>query len=291
MPEIFLSELVVNWHIVENCNYRCNYCYAKWGAGKSIIKNEFSRIIDEIGRLRNSHVCANNCDFRVGSVRLNFAGGEPFLVKNLPEIIAHTERSGLETSFISNGSLTTDDFIDRCARKLSVAGFSFDSNSPEVIASIGRIDRRSNSLSAERLLSIADRIRSISPRTKIKINTVVCQENSEEDMNEFLAYLRPDKWKVLRVLPVIGAKPISDKKFRDFVDRHLAVPGMVVEDNCDMRGSYLMIDPQGRFYQNLVDGGYSYSDPIHEVGVFTAIRQINFLPERFLRRYAKTLAA
>ena len=24
------KELVVNWHITEACNYKCDYCFAKW---------------------------------------------------------------------------------------------------------------------------------------------------------------------------------------------------------------------------------------------------------------------
>lgn len=34
-----LSELVINWHITEACNYRCRYCYAHW----TVNRPEFCR--------------------------------------------------------------------------------------------------------------------------------------------------------------------------------------------------------------------------------------------------------
>ena len=38
------------------------------------------------------------------------------------------------------------------------------------------------------------------------------------------------------------------------------------ESNELMRGSYVMVDPAGRFFDN-VEGGHTYSRPILEVGV------------------------
>lgn len=58
---------------------------------------------------------------------------------------------------------------------------------------------------------------------------------------------------------------------------------VVAEDNDDMRGSYAMVDPAGRFFDN-VSGGYSYTAPILRAGVDAAWSQVNFSMDRFLDR-------
>ena len=39
---------------------------------------------------------------------------------------------------------------------------------------------------------------------RIKLNTVVCAINANDDMNDLALRLRPDRWKVFKVLPVEG---------------------------------------------------------------------------------------
>ena len=56
----------------------------------------------------------------------------------------------------------------------------------------------------------------------------------------------------------------------------------------DMRESYLMIDPHGRFFQNgSLDAGqgYTYSRPILEVGADAAFAEMTFDHDRFSARY------
>lgn len=50
-----------------------------------------------------------------------------------------------------------------------------------------------------------------------------------------------------------------------------------------LTGSYWMVDPAGRFFDN-VDGRHRRSQPILEVGVAAAARQIRFAPDRFVAR-------
>ena len=50
-----------------------------------------------------------------------------------------------------------------------------------------------------------------------------------------------------------------------------------------MSGSYVMIDPAGRFFDN-VDGFHNYSRFILKVGVMEALRDISVVPERFVQR-------
>ncbi len=71
----------------------------------------------------------------------------------------------------------------------------------------------------------------------------------------------------------------DDADFRRFVERHsdLSAKGIAVvpEDNHAMRGSYAMLDPAGRFFDN-VDGEHRYSRPILDVGIDDAWADIRF---------------
>lgn len=239
----------------------------------------------EIGILAGATVASPCGEVAIGSVRLTFAGGEPFLLRDFGAMISEAAAAGLDPSFISNGSMITDDFIDRHAQEITMAGFSLDAPDVATMRRIGRADNRGGTLTVDSLAYVIERLRARNPQIRTKINTVVCRQNVATDLRPALLRLAPDRWKVLRVLPVIGADPIDDEGWEDFIRRHRDVPGIVVEDNDAMRDSYVMIDPIGRLFQNSVDGGYAYSDPILEVGIAAALAQTAFDPTKFQQRY------
>jgi radical S-adenosyl methionine domain-containing protein 2 len=281
-----IPELTINWHILEACNYDCYFCYAKYGQ-KSIFSRLYAEILRELGALNGRRVDFQGCSAIAESVRINFAGGEPFLEKDLGQAIALAYDLGLRPSFISNGSLLTDEFIMKFGPMISVAGFSVDSFDEEQNRRIGRRDNRGSQVGYERMAGIFRTFRQVSPNTVLKINTVVCRENVGEDLTLPLCELRPDRWKALRVIPIHGAtgRGISDKEFSNFLNRHGDVPGKIVpEDNVDMHRSYIMLDPDGRFYQR-EGSDYLRSAPILDVGAATALQSVEFDAETYTSRY------
>ncbi len=129
----------------------------------------------------------------------------------------------------------------------------------------------------------------------LKINTVVTAENFKEDLSEFIVAAHPVRWKVFQVLPIAGQNSgkvdrliISEEQFQSFITRHLHVRAygiqMVPEDNDAMTGSYAMVDPAGRFFDDVDPDGYTYSDPILDVGVPRAVTQIRVSRAKFLAR-------
>lgn len=76
-----VKELVVNWHITEACNYKCDYCFAKWNRNdKDIIHSEWKidallRQIENIRHLLNQ----KSSTIFFETIRLNLVGGETFL--------------------------------------------------------------------------------------------------------------------------------------------------------------------------------------------------------------------
>jgi radical S-adenosyl methionine domain-containing protein 2 len=92
------------------------------------------------------------------------------------------------------------------------------------------------------------------------------------------------RWKIFKILRIEGendavydALAVTDAQFDAFVARHakLSARGVVVapENNDEMTESYVMVTPDGRFYQNS-GGRYSYSDPVREVGVAAGLGQV-----------------
>jgi len=294
------TTLVLNWHITEACNYRCHYCYAKWNESacrRELIHNpeRTTALLSELHRFFHPENGTNPLSTQMtwGPVRLNLAGGEPLLnAEKIPAIIGQAIGLGFEVSLITNGSHLSEDLLCRLAPQLTLLGISIDSANSATNRGIGRIDRRGRLLDLDNLASNLTDARKLNPKLRIKLNTVVNQLNHEEDLAALVQHIAPDKWKVLRMLPVVNHHlAVSDEQFAAFIARHRAFDAILcAEDNRDMHESYLMVDPHGRFFQNnpQVEGqGYLYSQPILEVGAAAAFDQMAFDPERFRARYAQ----
>lgn len=296
------SPLVINWHLTEACNYRCQYCYATWNKpnrSRELFQSSERtlKLLRELYRFfhpgNRSNPVANRLEW--SSVRLNLAGGEPLLyASKLPAVVHHARDIGFEVSMISNGSYLTGDLLDQLAPELTWLGISIDSAHTPTNLTIGRTDRRGQVLDLEALAIDLHRVRQYNPGLRLKLNTVVNSANHNEDFSSLIRQLAPEKWKALRMLPVVNQSlAISDLEFSTFIDRHRAFASILCpEDNQDMRDSYLMIDPHGRFFQNsshMSGQGYAYSKPILDIGIEAAFSQIDFDPMRFTARYIPTV--
>ena len=129
---------------------------------------------------------------------------------------------------------------------------------------------------------------------RLKINTVVTRINYNEELAGFITRAGPERWKVLQVLPVMGQNDglvdnlvITREEFARYVTRNRYVEsrGIVVvpESNDLMTGSYVMVDPAGRFFDN-VAGRYVYSRPMNQVGVDAALREVSIDTDTFRLR-------
>ena len=118
--------------------------------------------------------------------------------------------------------------------------------------------------------------------------------NLYEDLNGFILEARPERWKIFQVLPVVGQNDlkvgefeITDDEFDRYVRRCRRVEEhgirVVPESNDLMTGSYVMVDPAGRFFDN-VAGSHTYSCPIIKVGVEEALKQVSVDAAKFLSR-------
>lgn len=288
------DELVINWHITESCNYRCRFCFSAWSHldCRELWQERLttSRILKE---LRDFFDPANSCNplheqMHWNSVRLSLAGGEPTLLgMRLADIAREAKDFGFRVSLITNGSQLDTTLLYALAPNLTVLGLSVDSLQATTNIAVGRA-LRDTVLTLDDIVAITEVARTANPALAIKINTVVNKANAEEDLSILIDRVRPMRWKVLRMLPVITDDLAVDHlAFSSFVARHGAFSAvMCSEDNDEMAQSYVMIDPYGRFFQNVPDSGnYLYSSPISDIGPANAFAQVPFASKKFAARY------
>ncbi|MBL1435522.1 MAG: radical SAM protein [Rhodobacteraceae bacterium] len=295
-----VSELVINWHLTEACNFGCKYCYSAWAkerGSRDVVKDRAAShdLIREIYAFFRPGNTANPLFNKMQwkSVRLNFAGGEPLLHSDrIPDLVRVASKFGFNTSLITNGSRLSASLLGEIAPHMSWLGLSLDSTNDQANREIGRVDRRGGLLDLAELSEGIVAEMQKNPSLKLKINTVVNTLNVDEDFTGLISGLSPNKWKILRMLPVVNQNlAVSDAAFQAFVERHHAFHDVYrVEDNDEMLESYIMIDPMGRFFQNgenTLNNGYQYSPPILNAGAAEAFSNMRFSAERYAARYSE----
>jgi len=290
-----VNELVVNWHVTDSCNFACRYCFSKWHSvikGKQIINDSTASryLLEEIYQFfapKNSET-QNLLGMSWKTLRLSLAGGEPLLYsREIVQLAKYAKAIGFSVSLITNGSLLTRQLIIELAPWISMLGISIDSAQTSTNVRTGRADKYSRVLSLQELPGLIKQGQALNSDLRIKINTVVNTLNCTEKMMPLIKTLNPDKWKILRMLPIVTHDlEVTDQQFRDFIDRHRSLAKIIsIEDNDDMVESYIMVDPHGHFFQNSLSATYKYSEPILDIGISTAFKHIQWQNGKFQARY------
>ncbi|MFW3441814.1 viperin family antiviral radical SAM protein [Aliarcobacter butzleri] len=279
-----MNEITVNWHIIQKCNYKCYYCFAKYGKNN---KKEIHCSKKEIELLLNKVYQSFKNEFKGYSIRLNIAGGEPTLSKNLNFIIQTAYKIGFDVSIITNSSVLTTRFISENAKYLSMFAISIDSLNKDTNLKIGRIGNK-NFLEIHHVLKNISLLRKYNNSIKIKINTVINNYNYTEYIGDFINLAKPDKWKIFQALNINNSSSkeyCSKEQFKTFINNHKDLNiNTFSETNEEMIESYIMIDPYGRFYQN--SGAiYQYSKSILELESNEIINHVNFDLKKYKNRY------
>lgn len=109
------------------CNHRCTYCALDYMEYKprqletALLKERLT----EMGAL--------------GLKSVMYAGeGEPFLHKDIAEIINHTKKSGIDVAITSNGALFNEKIINACLASITWIKISFNAATKETYAKIHR---------------------------------------------------------------------------------------------------------------------------------------------------------
>ena len=277
--------LSINFHLIEACNAKCEYCFATFPDLRKPDRLSCSDREALVDLLVDS-----------GVEKVNFAGGEPTLMPDLGplcERIKARSQGHCAVSLVTNGARLKR-LLEDWAEWIDWVALSVDSGDDRVNAALGRTPR--GRPYAPNMLALGAEARRLGVR--LKCNTVVSRRNWNEDMYGFISRLAPERWKLFQVLPVAGENDgaiddllVSDEEFLAFVERHMPLHDLgievVPEDNAAMTNSYLMIGPDGRFFWHVPHGSgraIEYGDPILEVGFDEALRQVRFSEEKFRSR-------
>jgi len=265
----------INIHFLDACNYICKHCFVE-KENKSLSYDQITKIVDKIDSFYKQE--------RIINGRINLAGGEPLLSKDIDRIIDYIYDKGLRVSLITNGYYLTKQFIDRHAHQLYCIGISIDSLDENTNRIIGRCQRDGKTLDIDRLVEICKYIRESG--ISLKINTCVSKLNVNEDFNEFLSKVKPNRYKVLQmtcddcdIANVINR--ISNKEMSSFVSRHSKY-ATVKETSDDIKESYLIIDSIGNMS---CDNKHQSSYSVLNTEISDILLMLNINENKFERRY------
>eukprot|EP01105_Mastigella_eilhardi_P027109 TRINITY_DN81_c2_g1_i1.p1 TRINITY_DN81_c2_g1~~TRINITY_DN81_c2_g1_i1.p1 ORF type:complete len:345 (+),score=110.77 TRINITY_DN81_c2_g1_i1:60-1037(+) len=290
-------ELVVNVFVTERCNYHCAFCFSKWDPRVVAPETPLAEKKHMLDLLAQALLHNKDKDEIVPSVdydrvRINFSGGEPLLYKDdCVALVEHARSLGFAVSITTNGLLLTNELIERLAPHLTKIGFSIDSLSASTNQNIGRCTG-ANTMSLADWQRCLNKLLSVNPNIKHKVNSVLGTYNLDEDFSGMLDALKPHKWTVVQLLPVFNKKlSISQAQLNQFVARHNSHKDVLIcETNEDYRESFICISPDGRFFSNgkaVEVEEYQYSKRIVDVGVREAFSQIGFNHSSYIKRNNK----
>lgn len=117
------APLYVDFLLTPVCNYKCSFCSA------SKINN-----IDAIKTLSLDVIRDTLIELdRMEVLRVSFEGGEPFLRDDIFDILAIADECDFEYYINTNGSLLSDDIIDKLSKtRISTLCLSIDGDNPEI---------------------------------------------------------------------------------------------------------------------------------------------------------------
>lgn len=266
----------INWHIWMNCNLTCKFCFKTMKGFSQSLPSESPSALSRSETLNVLEILE-----AAGFEKITFAGGEPTLHPFLPEVLAWAKKLGFTVMLVTNGHFLSDIYLGKIVGSVDAIKISIDSSDEGTEVSLGR--GAGNHLA----IAVAAAQRVKSHGIPLMLNTVVTSLNYSQNMSSLVEFLSPKRWKVFQALPESGENDdfkawYSDAQFQEFVARHKWL-SPIVEPNDLMRGSYVMLDPIGRFMQDLT-GQYIYSRSILKTDVYDALNEVGWDSDRFLRR-------
>jgi radical SAM protein with 4Fe4S-binding SPASM domain len=129
MPISSLQDFFVQWHLTERCNLHCRHCYQTGTKTDELSLAEIREVLNEIIDMLSAWSGISQLEF---SPSLNITGGEPFLRKDLFEILEEMSARGFAIYLLTNGTLINIEKAKQLA-KLGINGVQVSIEGPEEI--------------------------------------------------------------------------------------------------------------------------------------------------------------
>lgn len=251
-----MTNLKINLHIIDNCNYSCRHCFAKFGSTAILPLDKWKTIIDN---------CIENSDVN----EFNIAGGEPMIHPQLMDIVKYIVSKGKRCSLITNGILMTEKWVIENAQHFCMIGFSIDSFNENLMDLIGRTTRNGNKLTLDKFNTLTDLIKTHNQDCIIKVNSVVTSLNYNDNIAKDLIKLNVDKWKILKMRVFTNATfdnsdiAITNDQFNtfcqintktqpqnSFMSEKIKIKNINVVIEKETESAYILIDSNGNLLDN-----------------------------------------
>lgn len=95
----------IQLELTKHCNLRCGFCYAECDANNGLKKEYILRLLNEIKRM--------------GTLELNFTGGEPLMRQDAFEIFEYAKQLGFSLTLNTNATLITSENVERLIKLFS----------------------------------------------------------------------------------------------------------------------------------------------------------------------------
>lgn len=239
------DRFVVDYQVLGACNLSCDFCD---GAPKEFKGQPTKVVLEGIDKLAEAGVST-----------IVFTGGEPLLRKDMPALIHHAKRRGLDVYLSTNGLLLFRVY-DAISTSLDCLGLPLDGSNVEMNVRMTRGPKQFPA--TENALRY---FKAYPPTHLVKVGTVVSRVNYDDvpNIGRFLFenpdICHPDAWRLYEFTPVgdglLSRKrhEISPEAFLDLVARVKALfPSKSV--------SHLTNEAS--------DQGYIFVNPLQEVDVY-----------------------
>lgn len=262
----------INLHFTDFCNFHCKHCFVK----KENYELSFDNLkvaVDKISDYFNK----NNIKGRI-----NIAGGEPLLSRNIDRLIDYIFAKGIEVSIITNGYYLDESFIHKHKNQISTIGISVDSLDYETNIKIGRCCK-ANTITKDQLVYISRIVKDNG--IKLKINTCLSKLNIKEDFNDFINEIKPDRYKILQMSCdsndlINHINLVSLEEAKEFESK-IQYPH-IFESSDEMGNSYIIVDSQGNISTN---NSHLSNISIFDYEIEEAIKMLNIDYENYIKRY------
>jgi radical SAM protein with 4Fe4S-binding SPASM domain len=226
MPVSREYEFIIQWHLTERCNLRCQHCYQEGGRLQEMTLPEIKGVVAEIAGMFAAWQDTYGLEL---APSFNLTGGEPFLRADFFEIIEEIAAPGFAIFVLSNGTLIDREKAKRLAA-LGVKGVQVSMEGPPTVHD--RI-RGAGSFAA----SVAGVRDLLDAGVRVSLNTTLSTVNADyfPDLVELAVSLGVPELGFSRLVPsgrgrLMLEKMLTTAQVRHFYERVLSseVPGLKI---------------------------------------------------------------